>query len=230
MTVVPIILSSDQTQLTQFRNKVVYPVYITIGNIPKERRRKPLQRGHILIAYIPTTKLEGLHSDAAQRRAQANLFHSCLRIVLALIASLGETGVAMVSRDGIWHRCHPIFTTYVGDYPEQVLVTCTYRGQCPKCQVPHDQLGDFLRFPPRNYNETLELYQLADGEACLFHSACRKATMKPIFHPFWEVLPLSNVFVSITPNILHQVLQGVIKYIVVWLTKAFGTKQIDAHC
>lgn len=40
-TIVPIIISSDKTQLTLFRNRSCYPVYLTIGNIPKETRRKP---------------------------------------------------------------------------------------------------------------------------------------------------------------------------------------------
>ena len=35
-TVVPILLSTDKTQLTSFRNKSAYPLYLTIGNIPKE--------------------------------------------------------------------------------------------------------------------------------------------------------------------------------------------------
>jgi hypothetical protein len=35
-TIIPVILSSDKTQVTKFQNKLVYPVYMTIGNIPKE--------------------------------------------------------------------------------------------------------------------------------------------------------------------------------------------------
>jgi hypothetical protein len=34
-TIIPIILSSDKTQLTVFGNKMAYPVCLTIGNIPK---------------------------------------------------------------------------------------------------------------------------------------------------------------------------------------------------
>ncbi|KAJ7161228.1 hypothetical protein B0H12DRAFT_1246967 [Mycena haematopus] len=41
-TIIPIIISSDKTQLTVFGNKTAYPVYMTLGNIPKEIRRKPL--------------------------------------------------------------------------------------------------------------------------------------------------------------------------------------------
>ncbi|KAF8262257.1 hypothetical protein EI94DRAFT_1704905 [Lactarius quietus] len=37
-TVVPIIISSDKTQLMLFRGRTAYPVYLTIGNIPKDIR------------------------------------------------------------------------------------------------------------------------------------------------------------------------------------------------
>ncbi|KAH9166783.1 hypothetical protein EDB89DRAFT_1910440 [Lactarius sanguifluus] len=73
-TVVPLILSSDKTQLTLFRGKAAYPVYLTIGNIPKAVRRKPSRHAQLLIGYIPTTKLEGITNQAARRCALANLF------------------------------------------------------------------------------------------------------------------------------------------------------------
>jgi hypothetical protein len=37
-TIIPIILSSNKTQVTVFGNKSAYPVYMTIGNIPKALR------------------------------------------------------------------------------------------------------------------------------------------------------------------------------------------------
>ena len=81
----------------------------------------------ILIGYIPITKLPGLTNKAARRRALANLFHACMWEVLHSIAEPGETGVAMMSGDGMWRRCHPILANFVGDYPEQALVTCTHQ-------------------------------------------------------------------------------------------------------
>ena len=36
VTILPVILSSDKTQLTVFRGKTAYPIYLTIGNIPKD--------------------------------------------------------------------------------------------------------------------------------------------------------------------------------------------------
>ncbi|KAH9165378.1 hypothetical protein EDB89DRAFT_1807261, partial [Lactarius sanguifluus] len=53
-----------------------------------------------------------------------------------------------------------------------------------------------------------------------------------IFHPFWESLLLVNIFISITPDILHQMLQGVIKHLITWLTcsMVFGPGQINTQC
>ena len=34
-TVILVVISSDKTQLTLFRGKTAYPVYMTIGNIQK---------------------------------------------------------------------------------------------------------------------------------------------------------------------------------------------------
>ena len=42
VTIAPVILSSDKTQLSRFSgDKQAWPVYLTLGNIPKELRRKP---------------------------------------------------------------------------------------------------------------------------------------------------------------------------------------------
>ena len=229
-TVVPVIISSDKTQLTLFRGISAYLVYLTIGNVPKAIRRKPSCRAQMLLAYIPTTKLVGIVNKTGCRHAIANLYHSCMQVILGPITIPGETGISMMSGDGVWRRCHLIFASFVGDYPEQVLVTCTYNNRCPKCLVPPDKLGSFTRFPLRDYNKARDVYLLADGDAHVFHSACHEAGQKPVFHPFWESLPLTNVFVSITPDILHQLLQGVFKHLVAWLLNTFGPMEIDAQC
>ncbi|KAI9459935.1 hypothetical protein BJY52DRAFT_1204009 [Lactarius psammicola] len=224
-TVIPVILSSDKTQLTLFRGKAAYPIYLAIGNVPKDIRRKPSRHAQMLVGYIPTAL-------QLRRRALCNIFHCCMRNLLAPITSHGETGVAMMSGDGIWRRCHPIFAVFIGDYPEQALVTCTPYGRCPKCVVHPNNLGDYSRSPPRDYDEASDIFLLADGDVCAFHLACREAGLKPVFHPFWGVLPLNNIFVSITPDILHQMLQGVMKHLITWLTDpgAFGPAQIDTRC
>jgi hypothetical protein len=142
-TVVPILLSSDRTQVTQFGSKTAYPVYLTIGNLPKDIRRKPACRGQILLAYLPTSKLKHVTSDAARRRMLLNLFHSCLKKILQPLEAIGMEGIAMADGHGILRRIHPILAIYISDYPEQVLVTCTKSGRCPKCTIEPDDLGSY---------------------------------------------------------------------------------------
>jgi Plavaka transposase len=155
-----------------------------------------------------------------------------MHAILAPIASCGEMGVAMASGDGIWRQCHPIFAIFVGDYPEKTLVMCTFKDRCPKCTIPADQLGEHCSYPPRNLEKALDTYELADEDMHKFLNACKDADIKPIYKPFWEPLLLANVYISITPDILHQLLQGVMKHLIKWISSncAFGPAVINARC
>ncbi|KAN0141046.1 hypothetical protein V8E53_000802 [Lactarius tabidus] len=203
-TIIPIILSTDKTQLTLFRGKSAYPIYMGIGNIPKDICRKPSCNAQMVVGYIPTTKLEGIANKAVCRHSLANLFHSCMEHLLGPIHGCGERGLVMMSGDGTWRRCHPIFASFVGDYPEQGLVTCTYNGRCPKCLVPSNQLGDFQLFPARDLTQATNTFRLADEDSRAFHAA----------------------------YVLHQLLQGVMKHLLAWLTNSavFGAAEINARC
>ncbi|KAN0134253.1 hypothetical protein V8E53_008025 [Lactarius tabidus] len=228
-TVIPIILSSDKTQLTHFQSKSAYPVYMSIGNIPKDIRSKPTQRAQMLLGYIPTTWLEHIKNKAGQRRALANLFHACMHKILSGIEHYGETGIAMATGDGVWYRCHPILATFVGDYPEQSLVACTPYGRCPKCSVPRDEHRNYQNFPIHNIRTAIDTFSLCDDNPTTFHAVCREANLKPTYRPFWEHFPFTNIFLSITPDILHQLQQGIFKYLIRWLIKLWS-EEIDAHC
>ncbi|HEV7736460.1 MAG TPA: hypothetical protein VGO47_03695, partial [Chlamydiales bacterium] len=70
-TVVPVILASDKTQLSQFGgDKQAWPVYISIGNIQKAIRRQLSKRAMILLGYMPVTKLECI-TNAKERQARS---------------------------------------------------------------------------------------------------------------------------------------------------------------
>ncbi|KAJ6492474.1 hypothetical protein C8R47DRAFT_430764 [Mycena vitilis] len=229
-TIIPIIISSDKTQLTVFGNKTAYPVYMTIGNIPKEIRRKPSRRGYVLLGYLPTSRMKHVKNSAARRRILANVFHACMTYMLAPLKTAGVSGIPMTSGDGVTRRGHPIYATFVGDYPEQCLVTAVKTGECPECEVPRDELGEETEFPLRDLESILDALDQLDQGPAIYAQACADAGIKPVYHPFWEGLPYTNIFRSISPDILHQLYQGIVKHLISWLKLVCGEEEIDARC
>ncbi|KAK7464428.1 hypothetical protein VKT23_006595 [Stygiomarasmius scandens] len=230
-TIIPLIISSDKTQVTVFRNKTAYPVYLSIGNIPKELRRKPSKRAYILLGYLPSTRLEHIRSPASRRRCIANLFHACMKHIVKPLVDAGTLGTIMTSGDGVDRLTHPIFAVYIGDYPEQILVTCGITGYCPRCTIPRQRIGENVEpYPMRSLQAIRNTLEKVDEGASVFVKTCKDACIRPVFEPFWADLPYSNIFLSITPDILHQLYQGVLKHLKQWIIKAYGDHEIDARC
>ena len=232
-TIIPVIISSDKTQVTLFRNKAAYPIYMTIGNIPKHIRRKVSNQTQVLIGYLPTTKLEHITSDASRRRTIANLYHASVQYILKPLEEAGATGVPIKSGAGSWHQCHPLYAIFSGDYQEQVLSTMCKYTECPKCDIDHKQMGEGAQaaFNLRDPNTVLDALESFDPEnPGEFIQNCKEAKIKPIVNPFWKNLPYSDPFQAICPDLLHQVFQGLVKYLVAWLTKAYGATELDARC
>jgi hypothetical protein len=101
----------------------------------------------------------------------------------------------------------------------------------PKVSVTPDELGEYQSFPPRTQLNTIATYCLEDNNSVhAFHLACHRAGLKPISQPFWATLPFADIFVSITPDILHQLLQGMMKHLIKWLIKIYGLAAIDSRC
>ncbi|KAI0696249.1 hypothetical protein BC835DRAFT_1272219 [Cytidiella melzeri] len=138
-TVVPVILASDKTQLSNFSsNKSAWPVYLTIGNIEKAVRRSPLYHATVLLGYLP-------------------LFHDCMRSLLALLIKAGKDGVETVCADGFVCKVYPILAAYIADHPEQCLVACCRQNHCPCCLVKPERQGQPVKSPLRNPAETASM-------------------------------------------------------------------------
>ena len=124
---------------------------------------------------------------------------------------------------GVLWRSHPILANYIADYLEQVVVTSTKTKDCPKCNVSSNELGNLVApCEIHDLQAVLDALTLVDSDPQLFWQACNNLHVKPIFHPFFEQLPYVNIFQAIMPDILHQLLQGILQHLLSWLVLAYG--------
>ncbi|TFK58772.1 hypothetical protein BDN72DRAFT_727464, partial [Pluteus cervinus] len=232
-TIIPLIFSTDKTQLTLMGSKTVYPLYMTIGNIPKEIRRRPSLRAYVLVGYLPTSKLKHILTKASRQRCVINLYHACMGKILTPIEQPGKKGKDITSGDGTCRRCHPLYAIFSGDYPEQLLATGVPKDQCPGCPSKANGLCDhhLPEQPFRDLHAILDALQSHDDEFDTnYRETCATLGVKPISDPFWKDLPYAHVYRSITPDVLHQLYQGLVKHMTQWLIKVYGAPELDARC
>ncbi|KAJ7886468.1 hypothetical protein B0H14DRAFT_2316276, partial [Mycena olivaceomarginata] len=103
----------------------------------------------------------------------------------------------------------------VADYPEQCLVGC---AKCGTCQRSATDLQDPEPGSARSPEWTLDI--IAKGEKQTsenkFHDYCMDHEVAGVHKPFWQGFPLTNLAMSLTPDVLHQLYQGVFKHLVGW--------------
>lgn len=229
----PVLISTDKTQLTNFcGSKQSYPVYLTIGNIPRDIRKKPSFRACVLIAYLSTDKILSSQLSADEQRHRTHqLFHESMYHILKPLENAGREGVDMTGGDGDIHKVFPVLACYPADYPEQCLVTCVKFGGCPKCYQTKQTMGDPGIGELRTAQKTLDIIECALAHPRrTFHKFCQdpqNGLNGHVSRPFWANLPYSNIHASMTPDILHQLHGGVFKHILEWCQLALGKKELD---
>ncbi|EGO01361.1 hypothetical protein SERLA73DRAFT_151816 [Serpula lacrymans var. lacrymans S7.3] len=212
-------------------NQLIF-VYLTLGNIPRAIRRKPSQHACILIGYLSVNKVKGFQLTAKAKSSRVQrLFHESMRVILEPLKKAGIERMDITGGDGAVRRVHPVLACYVADYPEQCLVTCTKYGTCPKCKRPASELSESTSGEPHTQNWTEEVIQNARANTDSFYQfqeRCKDNNVSGgVYEPFWLNFPHCNIHLSVSPDILHQLYQGVFKHMVNWCKDLMDPKELD---
>jgi hypothetical protein len=125
-TLVPILLGSDATHLTNFAgDKKAWPVYMSLGNIHSKIRNNPSKKAWRLIAYIPV--VNWLDVDTIRTTLQNRLYHECMEFVLQSLINPGLHGVDICDSKGDTRHSYLRIAAHLADLPEQSLIACATR-------------------------------------------------------------------------------------------------------
>jgi hypothetical protein len=226
-TIAALILASDNTQMTMMASgQQAYPVYITLGNIDKDIRRKPSHRANVLLGYLPVDEFKDVASDNDRQRLKGELVHRTKEILLEPLKEASWKGVQRWCADKRLRQVYPIVAAYVADWPEQCLMTCSKESGCPVCTTNRARRGDYDNSAPMcGRRETLDALRAFHEHDEL--GELRELHLKP-WWPWWADIPYVNLSACITPDLLHQLHQGIFKsHILEWLAKIISPKVVD---
>ncbi|EUC55840.1 hypothetical protein RSOL_140310, partial [Rhizoctonia solani AG-3 Rhs1AP] len=204
-----------------------YPVYLTIGNIPKSVRRKVNRRATVLLGYLPVDEFSEVKDLNERARLKHKLVHDALARLMEPLRQAAKEGVIMECADGRQRRIYPIPAAFEGDWPEQCGMASAEEGGCPVCEQDYDHRSDYPNLAPlRTPNGTLAALRVYfqnnkdPGEL-------KSLRLKP-WWPWWASIPYMNFHASIMPDLLHQLYQGMLKtHVIPWTKKVFGAHLVD---
>jgi len=171
-------------------------------------------------------------SDIDLRSRIQRLFHESMRIILNPLKEAGQKSVKIRNSKGEMQQIHPFLCCYVADYPEQCLVSCSKSGTCPKCRQTADNLQSLTKESARTTHWTksviLNAKENASESISAFSRTCLdKDVIGGTYDPFWSDPPYTDIHKAITPDILHQLYQGLFKHLVGWCQSIVGEKELD---
>ncbi|KAF8242189.1 hypothetical protein K440DRAFT_648408 [Wilcoxina mikolae CBS 423.85] len=137
-TVVPVILGSDKTMLSILSgDKSAWPVYLSIGNLSKAKRRSVKSNGLILIGLLPRCP------NGPNTHTIKIAYQESMAIKLRPLEEPVQSGIKVVCADGRTHHAYPWIASFLADYPEQCNITGIKYGWCPHCEIDPDDMPGF---------------------------------------------------------------------------------------
>ncbi|KAG8712843.1 hypothetical protein FRC09_019399 [Ceratobasidium sp. 395] len=225
-TVVPLIIASDETTLTNNpQGPKGHPVYLSLGNISKAVRRRPTKRAMVVIGYLPVDSYDDVLDDETRREYRNELLHRSLEKIFEPLRTASEDGMLAWCADGSLRHIYPVIASWIADWPEQNNLAGTTQGGCPKCM--HGWTGRSSgrsKARPRDPDATLKATRA-------YEQSKKPARLKPLrlrgVVPFWDGISHVDIGVCLTPDLLHQLYKGLFEHARNWVEDLLGTTEFN---
>jgi len=175
-----------------------WPVYLSIGNLSKAKRRSVKMNGLILISHSP--KCPNVPNTHTNRFP----YYKSIPTLLCALEEPAMSRFTVLCADGRTHHPFPRIVSLRADYPEQCTITILQYDWCPWGEICQDNMPGFARRPrchhPQRY---LHLSTMAAEEVGLWKFAdCPN---------FANAHAGCNIYVCMNVDRLHQLLKGLFK-------------------
>jgi hypothetical protein len=122
-TVVPVILGSDKTMISTISaDKKAWPVYLSIGNLSKAKRRSVKTNGLLLIGLLPQCP------TGPKTHTNRFAYHESIATILRAPEEPAKSRLAVLCADSRTHHAFPRIASFLADYPEQCTITMVKNG------------------------------------------------------------------------------------------------------
>ncbi|PBK86077.1 hypothetical protein ARMGADRAFT_1047940 [Armillaria gallica] len=152
--VVPIMVYSNSTHLTNFRDASLWPGYFFIGLLSKYISAIPDAYAAHHFVYMPELPdiIQDMHkAEFGEPASSATLTHLKRELMQAVwclppddeFKAAYQHGLVVECWDGICQRLFPCFFVYSADYPEKVLMACLKTMGtclCPRCLIQKSEV------------------------------------------------------------------------------------------
>lgn len=180
----------------------------------------------MLVAYIPCPNFQCFEDETNQMIAGWRLFHHCMGQIFDALISAGNSGLDMICSDGLMCHVYPILSIFIADHPEKCRVACCKQNRCPKCLVQPQELGDNIVAQACMPSRTLRILDRHGSRKIT--TAFNSDGLRPVYAPFWAKLPHCNIFSSFSPDILHELHNGIFGvHLKDWCLRIAGSNEID---
>ncbi|KAG2116454.1 uncharacterized protein F5147DRAFT_743089 [Suillus discolor] len=210
-TMVPIILASDKTPVTCYRDLrrnitrmsgglEMHPVFLTIANIQSEVRMKATAHAWRCVAFIPIPKFD-VHADF-QTLLHARLFHKCMDMIFAKCKVAARVGEYMSDSMGYIRHCFTPLVAYTADLPEAQLIACLIYDLCK-------------RVDPWNVP--------------LFQREAKALLLSGVHQPYWRDWPHADPSHFLPGELLHTCHKYFGDHPLKWCKEVVGEDELDAR-